>query len=815
MSMDIFLQDLRYAARKLLRAPGFTVVAVSTLALAIGATTAVYSIVDGVILRPLPFRAPEQLVRLESTDREGKSFPLSPADYLDYTSQTTSFAGLAQFGVGSANFSSTSGGEPSRLDRANVGPSFFDVLGVRPVLGRFFAAGEGAQGSANVVVISDKLWRNRFGGNANVLGTSITLDERPYTVIGVASSTVNYPQPVDVWLPRAIVATTNPDARGAHQFFAVARLKNGVTVARAREDVKALARRLGEQYPDFDLEFSGTVNPLQEQMVGNLRTTLFSILGAVGFVLLIACANVANLLLVRAASRSGEMAVRTALGAPSGRIVRQLLTEGLLLTLAGAAIGISAAAWVVRAIVALGPRLLPRLQDVSVNGRVLAVSAIVSVFTGVVFGLVPALYAARPNIASMLRENLRGSSRGGVNRLRAGLVVAEMALAVVLLIGAGLLIKSFVALSRVNPGFRTENVVTFDLSLPPAKYARDETKLAAIAGVVDRLQALPGTERVGVTVGRPLARITMMTMFDVVGEPPKDPMHRTITEVHAASPSYFDAMGMTLERGRFFTEAENRRDGHQVLVINEELARRYFKNQNPVGKSITLGMSYNNAAPNDTAGVSGEIVGVVADVRQRGLSAELFPSVFLPYNVFPGAQNSIVMRTRASRVAVETAVRAQVRDVDPRLPVIGLSTMEQVVSDSVAQPRFYMTMLVVFAGIALLLAAIGIYGVISYTVAQRSRELGIRIALGATQRRVLGQVLGEGLTLTIGGVAIGLAAAFGLTRLISTMLFGVAAIDALTFGGVAAMLIGVAVLASWLPARRAAAVDPVIAMRSE
>jgi predicted permease len=813
--MDIFFQDLRYAARKLLRAPAFTFVAVSTLALAIGATTAVYSIVDGVILRPLPFKAPEQLVRLESTGRDGKPFPLSPADYIDYTNQTASFSGLAQFGVGNANFSSTAGGEPSRLDRATVGPAFFDVLGVRPVLGRFFAPTEGAQGSPNVVVISDKLWRSRFAENRNVLGTSITLDERPYTVIGVASSTVNYPQSVDVWIPRVIVGSTDATARGVHQFFAIARLKNGVTVTQARADVSALARRLGEQYPQLDQEFGATVSPLQEQMVGNLRTTLFSILGAVGFVLLIACANVANLLLVRAASRSGEMAVRTALGAPGGRIVRQLLTEGLLLTLAGAAIGISAASWVVSAIVTLGPRLLPRLQDVSVNGRVLAVSAIVSVFTGIAFGLVPALFAARPNIASMLRENLRGSSRGGVNRLRSGLVVAEMALAVVLLIGAGLLIKSFVALSRVNPGFRTENVVTFDLSLPPAKYATDNARLGAIGGVIDRLRALPGTERVGVTVGRPLARLTMMTMFDVVGEPPKDPMHRTITEVHAASPSYFDAMGMTLKRGRFFTEAENRRDGHQVLVINEELARRYFPNQNPVGKEITLGMSYNNAAPDDTSGVRGEIVGVVADVRQRGLAAELFPSVFLPYNVFPGAQNSIVLRTRASKVAVETAVRAQVREVDPRLPVIGLSTMEQVVSDSVAQPRFYMRMLAAFAGIALILAAIGIYGVISYTVAQRSRELGIRIALGATQRRVLGQVIGEGLTLTIGGIAIGLIAAFGLTRLISTMLFGVAPLDAVTFGGVAITLMGVAILASWLPARRAAAVDPVIAMRSE
>lgn len=814
-AMETFLQDLRYAMRKLLRVPGFTIVAVSTLALAIGATTAVYSIVDGVILKPLPFRHPEQLVRVEQTDRQNKPFPLSPADFIDFRDRTTSFSAMSQFSPGAANFA-TSGSEPNRLDRLMVGPSFFSVLGLTPLRGRFFAESEGGPGAANVVVISERLWRSRFASSPSIVGQSVTIDERAATIIGVAPASATYPQIVDLWTPRLVTPSADPGARGAHQFFAVGRMKDGVALARARDDVGTVARRLAQEYPNFDAEFGATVTPLQEQLVGNVRGTLFAILGAVGFVLLIACANVANLLLVRASARSSEMAVRTALGAATGRIVRQLVTESLLLAAAGAAIGIALAAWVVKAIVAVGPRLLPRLSEVSVNGRVLVVSAAVAIFTGLIFGLVPALYTARPDIAAMLRESVRGSSRGGMNRLRSGLVVAEMALAVVLLIGAGLLIKSFVALIRVDTGFQTENVVTFDVSLPPAKYGKDDARIAAMSSLTARLAALPGTQSVGVINGRPLGRMLMMTAFDVAGQPPRDPMHRTIVEVHPSSPSFFNAMGMTLKRGRLFTESENRRDGHQVLLINEEAARRYFPGQDPVGKEITLGVSYNEIlVPADTNGVHGEIVGIVGDVKQRGLSEDLFPMVYVPYNVLPGALNSIVVRSTSPAGAVETAIRTQVRAVDANLPVVGLNTMSEVVAQSVATPRFYMMTLAAFAGIALLLAAIGIYGVISFTVAQRSRELGIRIALGATRERVIGKVLGEGLTLTLAGVAIGLVAAFGLTRLISTMLFGVAAVDAVTFSGVAIALTGVSVLASWLPARRAAGVDPLIAMRSD
>jgi len=813
--MESLISDLRYAARKLLRAPVFTIVAVTTLALAIGATTAVYSIVDGVILKPLPFLAPQQLVRLESTNSQGQPFPLSPPDFADIREQGRSFVGMAQFAPGAANFA-TGGSEPVRLDRLTVAPNFFSVLGLAPRNGRFFVEGEGEQGSPNVVVISERLWHSRFGGKPNIVGETVSLDERSYTIVGVAPETATYPQVVDLWTPRLIKAAEDPDARGAHQFYAIARLRDGVAIERARDEVATIAKRLAEQYPQTNTGFGATVTGLQEQLVGNVRGILFAILGAVGFVLLIACANVANLLLVRASARSGEMAVRTALGAGTGRIVRQLLTEALLLAVAGAAIGVVLAMWVVNGIVALGPQLLPRLSEVSVNGRVLAVSAVVSLLTGSLFGLVPALYAARPDIATMLRESVRGSSRGGMNRLRSGLVVAEMALAVVLLVGAGLLIRSFATLVRVDTGFRAENVVTFDLSLPAAKYARDDARIAAMSTLTSRLAALPGSEKVGVTNGRPLGRMLMMTMFDVVGQPPNDPAHRTIVEVHPASPSFFDAMGIAVAKGRVYDEAENRRDGHQVLVINEEMARRYFPGQNPIGKEITLGMSYNQPlTPTDTTPVHGEIVGIVGDVKQRGLSGDAFPMVYLPYNALPGTLTSIVVRSSAPTSVVEAAIRAEVRAVDANLPVVGLKTMTEVVSQSVATPRFYMLMLAAFAGIALVLAAIGIYGVISYTVAQRVRELGIRIALGASRGAVIGGVLGNGLRLTLAGVALGLIAAFGLTRLIRSLLFGVAAADAITFAAVAVLLVAIAVLASWLPARRAAAVDPLVAMRAE
>lgn len=813
--MDTILTDLRYAVRKLLRTPGFTLVAVATLALAIGATTAVYSIVDGVLLAPLPFREPDQLVRLETVGRDGKPFPISPADYLDYRAQSSSFSAMAQFSPGSANLA-TNGGAPVRLNRLVVGPEFFSVLGIGPVRGRFFTEDEGTPGSSNVAVISENLWRSRFAADPGIIGQTLMLDERPTTVVGVAPATANYPQANDVFTPRVYQTSTDASARGAHQFFAVARVKRGITIERARDDMKAIAKRLADQYPLFDSAFGATVTPLREQIVGNQRPTLWAILGAVCFVLLIACANVANLLLVRASARSGEMAVRTALGASSRRIVRQLVTESLLLTVFGAVLGVLLALWIVTAIKGAGPSLLPRLDNVAINARVLGVTATIAVLTGVVFGIVPALYAVRPDIGAMLRESVRGSSRGGLNRLRGGLVVAELALAVVLLIGAGLLIKSFVSLLNVNLGFRTENVMTFDLPLPNAKYTTDQSKIAVATDVVSRFAALPGTQFVGVTGGRPLARTMMMTNFDVVGEPPKDPLHRTITEVHQASPSFFDAMGMQVLQGHAFGDAENRREGVQALVVNREFAKRYFPGQNILGKNIVLGVGYNvQRSPSDTNGVTGRIVGIVDDVKQRGLAQDAFPEVYVPYNALPNGFISVIVRTRAAPGTFASAVREQIAQIDPHLPIVGLSPMAKVVSDSVAQPRLYTLLLTAFAAIALLLAAIGIYGVVSYTVAQRSRELGIRIALGASRERVIALVLGEGATLATLGVGLGLLAAYGLTRAIRSLLFNVGALDVTTFGGVAASLVVVALLASWLPARRASRVDPLIAMRAE
>jgi putative ABC transport system permease protein len=815
--MDTVIQDVRYAARKLLHAPGFTFIALATLALAIGATTAVFSVVNGVLLKPLPFREPERLVFVSSISRDGKTNPMSALDFIDYRDQSKSFVGMAIFDWTTMN-ATGNGSEPVRLRAAQVGAQFFDLLGVTPQSGRLFQKGDDERGATRVVVLTDRVWRNQYGGDPRIVGQAIRLDGDVYTVAGVAPASVTFPANIDIYVPFQYAPyMLDPQNRGSHSLFAIGRVKDGVTMEAANEEVMNVAKRLATQYPESNTSFGGQAVPLHERVVGNVDKPLFAMFGAVALVLLIACANVANLLLVRASARGSEMAVRTALGAARARIVRQLVTESLLLALGGAALGTALAAWAVAAVVAFGPAGLPRLQDVVVDARVLGFALTLSLVTGVLFGLMPALHAARPDIAQMLRENIRGSSKGGTHRTRNVLVVAEMTLAVVLLVGAGLLIHSFVRLVNVDPGFNPERVVAFNLSLPTSKYPLERDARRFVADLTGKVAAMPGTSAVGVTFGRPLDNSGMIrTTFEVDGWPKSTPQKRYVSELHITTPDYFRTLGIPLIRGRLYESSEDRPNAAPVVVVTQEFVKKYFPSEDPIGRFVRFGVTHDTAeVGKGEAQVMGEIIGVVGDVKQQDLSTPAYPTAYVPFNTFALGFFSVLVRTDADPRTVQSRIKTLVREVDADLPIFSLTTMEQAVSDSVSQPRFYMVLLGTFAGIALLLAALGIYGVISYSVSQRTRELGIRVALGATRRTIMRLVVGQGVWLAVVGVVIGLAASLALTRALASLLFGVGKVDPLTLAAAPLTLLIAALLGCYVPARRAARVDPVIAMRSD
>ena len=814
--MSILVQDLRYAARQLARNPGFTFVAVATLALAIGATTAVFSIVNGVLLKPLPFHEPKEIVRVTSSGRAGRAAAMSALDFVDYRDQSRSFVGMAAISDGTVNLT-TAGDQPARLSASWVGARFFELLGALPSLGRSFTAADEGKGAARVVVLSDKLWRNRFRADRRIVGQSVSLDGNAYTVIGIAPPTLNFPARTDVWIPLKFDNwMLDPGNRGSHFLNGIGRLKSGVAIETARRDLLSISERLAAQFPESNATFRGMVQPLTEYIVGDVEKALYTMFGAVAFVLLIAYANVANLLLVRAAGRETEIAVRTALGAGRGRILRQLVTESVLLSFVGAIAGTALAAWVVEAVVAFGPQGLPRLEDIVIDRWVLGFSVAVAILTGGVFGLVPALHAAQGEIGQLLKEGAR-SSRGGraAQRTRGLLVLSEMALAVILLTGAGLLIRSFVKLTHVDPGFRAEQLLNFSVSLPSAKYPYDRDRNRFANAVMEKLGSLPGTQSVAVSFDRPLQPYGMYITFEVDGRPPARTDNRPAAALHPAGSTYFTTLGVRLLRGRLYTKQEESFSVPPVLVVNEAFARKFFPNEDALGKHITLGVDHDTAQAGTTVRAKGEIVGIVADVKQLGLATPPWPDIYAPFGVFPLEAMNFFVRSTADAGVTANGVRARMRDVDASLPIYDVSTMREAVAESVSQPRFYMMLLSGFAGLAVVLAALGIYGVISYSVSQRTRELGIRIALGATHDRVVGLVLGQGVVLTTGGVVIGLFGAYWLTELIAALLFGVTKSDPATFAGVAAILLGVAWLASYLPARRAARVDPVIAMRAE
>jgi putative ABC transport system permease protein len=822
--VETLLQDIRYSARTLLKTKGFTAAAVLALALGIGANSAIFSVINAVLLRPLPYLSPDRLVIVSETDMQppvsSDRLPAAPANFVDWREQNQVFENI---GACANNiFNITGAGEPERIMGMFATAGLFDVLGVKPVLGRVYRGEEDKPGGDRVVILSHSLWQRRFGSEAGVLEKTIVLNNEPYTIIGVMppgfQSVTRIPDGValadsELWIPLGSTANAAEfiSNRDIHLLAVVARLKPGVTRDQAQSEMTTIASRLEQTYPDTNTGLGASVTPMHEEVVGKTRPMLLVMVGAVGFVLLIACANVANLLLARSAGRQKEIAIRTALGATRSRLIRQLLTESLLLSVVGGVVGILLALWGVDILRAVGPRDIPRLRDVGLDAGVVGFTLAVSILTGMVFGFAPAFQASKPDLNGALKEGSRGST-GSFSRssLRSLLVVTEVALALVLLIGAGLMIRSFVRLQQVSPGFNAENVLTMDLALSVNKYAKPEQQAAFIQNVLQKIESLPGAQAAGITSSLPLGRGDSSGPFRFEGLPTPAPGEAPTASFRAVSPHYFEAMGIALMKGRAFTE-QDRAGAPDVMIINEALARRYFPDEDPVGKRL-IGNRLQLLGGDE---VTREIVGVVADVRHFGLDAEARPEMYFPYNQDPWPGAYVAVRAASDPAAMAAAIRNQIWAVDKDQPIYNVKVMGRRVAESTMQRRFNMLLLAVFASVALALAAVGVYGVMSYSVTQRTHEIGIRMALGAQSADVLKLVVSQGMALALAGVGVGLGAALALTRLMSSLLYGVSATDPVTFAVIPLVLTGVALVACFVPARRATKVDPMIALRYE
>jgi putative ABC transport system permease protein len=815
MSMTTLWQDLRYGVRLLAKQPGFTLVAVLTLALGIGANSAIFSVVNGVLLKPFSFAEPEQLVVLwERCLSQGlPRMVVSPPNFADWRAQNQVFQDVAAYRA--QDFNLLDGGEAERVRGLRISATMFSMLGVRPLLGRDFQPDEDKPGTPNTVIISNGFWQRRFGANPAVIGQSLTLGAERATIIGVMPPDFDFPppiafrgeaRPVQIELWTQLRYALEQNQRSAHNLFVLARLKDGVPLARAEADLQGVTQRLARDYPQSNNGWDAYLVPLHEQVVGDVKTALWLLPAAVLFVLLIACANVANLLLVRATGRQRELAIRSALGAGRLRLIGQMLIESTLLALLGGALGLGLAAAALRLIALLAPPNIYRLNAVSLDGRVVVFTLLISLLTALLFGLAPAWQTSRISLVTALKEGSAGASDGaGRHFMRNLLVVAEVALALLLLVGAGLLIKSFIRLQTVPTGFEPEHLTAVTINLPRTSYPDRQTRLSFTERLLPGLAALPALQAVAFSSNLPLDVGLQGTEFKLEGQP-VTPGRKLHTQVSIVSPGYFRALGTPLLRGRDFSASDNT-DAPGVVIINSHLAQQYFPGQDAVGKRVDMGFR---------TGTPLEIIGVVADIRQESLQAGWYPAMYLPYAQSPTTLPLILLLRSASDPAtVVSAVRQQVRELDAQLPVYDVKTMNQVLSTAVARPRFVTVLLGVFAAVAVLLSAIGIYGVMSYTVAQSTRELGIRLALGAQPTDILRLVVGQGLLLVSLGLIGGLIGAFGLTRLMTSLLFGVTATDPLTFVGVAALLIVVTLLACYLPARRAAKVDPMIALRYE
>lgn len=822
--MTLLLQDLRYGARMLLKTPMITSIVILALALGIGANTAIFSVLNAVVLTPLPFDHPEELLFLNERSPVLDEMSISYPNFTDWRNQNHVFEKIGVYNRNSYNL--TGNGEAERILTGQVSADLFAALRAQPLIGRVFTNEEDKPGAAPVVVLSYPLWQRRFGGQNSILNQSLTFNGKSYTVIGVMPPDYAFPTRVEMWVPVGPLSDDpNWQQRGNHPgLYGVGRLKPGVTQAQAQADMNNVAANLNQQYPDSNAQNGVRIRTMMEVLVGDtVKQTLWILFGAVAFVLLIACANIANLLLARATGRRKEMAIRAAMGASRWRIARQLLTESLLLALIGGGLGLVIARLAVRFILYISPTAIPRSREIGIDWRVLAFTLGVSVLTGILFGLVPALQAGDVDVHETLKEAGRGTS--AKHWLRSSLVIVEVATTMVLLIGAGLMIRSFYRLQNVNPGFSYENLTSFTVALPAKKYVTPEQRGQFFNDLVGNLRSLPGVQSVGAASGLPLGNNGWQTSFQIDGQPKPPPGQTPLLEACTVTPDYFRAMNIPLLHGRFFNEHDDRsfiagRDlskfnegqrlqaGVNVIIIDELFAKKYWPNEDAVGKRIRFGT--NDGAP------LLEIVGVVGRVKMEGLDTDSNRvQSYFSFSQVPFQAMTIIVKGQSDPNQLIASARNQVRTLDPDQPIYNIRTMDEIRGESIAPQRLNLTLLTIFAGIAFVLAIVGIYGVMSYAVTQRTHEIGIRMAIGAQPRDVFRMILGQGMMLTILGMVAGLMGAFVLTRLMATMLFNVKPTDPLTFGGVALLLLAIALFACYIPGRRATKVDPVNSLRYE
>ncbi|HTS13571.1 MAG TPA: ABC transporter permease [Candidatus Limnocylindrales bacterium] len=816
--LDSLLQDLRYGMRTLRRSPGFAAVTILTLALGIGATTGIFSVIDAVLLRSLPYGDPNGLVMVweKNSQDVNPHNTVAPPDFLDWQAQNHVFSGMAA--IFDERDTMTGNGEPQEIVAQGVTGNFFDVLGVRPLIGNGFTKENTQRGHDNVVVLSYGFWQERFGGDPNIVGKTVVLDGQSQTVVGVMPARFDWfikdgsltnarPQ---MWYPFAFPERWA--ARKIGRFLTVvARLNSGVTAGAAQVEMSTIAARLERQYPDFNGHWGVNVVPLSDQLSGELRPALLILFGAVVFVLLIACANVSSLLLARAAAREREMAIRTAIGAGRWRIGRQLLTESGLLALVGGGIGIALAIVGTNILLAASPANLLNLKSIPIDWRVLAFALAVTVLSALLFGVLPSYISARGGIAETLKESGRGTSSGERRRTaRSAFVVAQTALAVVLLVGSGLLIRSFVRLIDVDPGFRADHLLTFKVTLPNKKYSTDPARLAFFQDLLARVRRLPGVSAVTMNSFPPLSGLGAATSVRILSQPPVPEADLPVAAVRVVGPDYFSTMSIPLRSGRTFNAAELAEERH-VVVVNEAFVRQYLRGAEPIGQKLVISMR----GPEIDDKYPSEVIGVVGNTHEMGPRTAPEPQVYWPHPELVYSGMTMLVRTSTDPMGLTSAIRTQLRELDPEEPMSEVATMDQLLSDSVSQSRFTALLLGLFAAMALVLAAVGTYGLIAYNAAQRTHEIGIRIALGARRWHVLRLVMGEGARLTLVGVTVGIVAALALTRLMKALLYGTSATDFLTFGSVVLLLTLVALAAGYIPARRATRVDPMVALRYE